>query len=151
MIEQFSLVTGLSDHTQDNTTALTSVATGASIIEKHVILDRSHGGPDDSFSLEPNELAALFTDTKVAWEALGRVDYGHKSSEKGNVKFRRSLYVVKSLKQGETVTHEHIRSIRPGFGIVPKHLSKIIGSTARINMEKGTAVKHDNLLTSDNT
>jgi len=84
MIEQFSLVTGLSDHTQDNTTALTSVATGASIIEKHVILDRSHGGPDDSFSLEPNELAALFTDTKVAWEALvsSSPKIGHSISRK---------------------------------------------------------------------
>ena len=87
MIQRFSLVTGLSDHTLDNTTAITSVAMGASIIEKHFTLDRSGGGPDDSFSLEPVELAALCKDSKTAWAALGQVDYGRKSSEQDNVKF----------------------------------------------------------------
>ena len=94
MIERFGLVTGLSDHTLDNTTAITSVALGASIIEKHFTLNRNGGGPDDSFSLEPVELAALCQGAKTAWAALGRVDYGRKSSEQGNVKFRRSLYFV---------------------------------------------------------
>ena len=78
MIQRFGLVTGLSDHTLDNTTAITSVAMGASIIEKHFTLDRSGGGPDDSFSLEPAELTALCKDTKTAWAALGQVDYGRK-------------------------------------------------------------------------
>jgi pseudaminic acid synthase len=97
MIQRFGLVTGLSDHTLDNTTAIASVALGASIIEKHFTLDRSGGGPDDSFSLEPAELAALCHGARTAWEALGQVDYGRKSSEQGNVQFRRSLYFVKDL------------------------------------------------------
>ena len=87
MIQRFGLVTGLSDHTLDNATAITSVAMGAYIIEKHFTLDRSGGGPDDSFSLEPVELAALCKDSKTAWAALGQVDYGRKSSEQDNVKF----------------------------------------------------------------
>src|SRR5690606_22953560 len=91
MIQRFGLVTGLSDHTLDNTTAVTSVALGASLIEKHFTLDRSGGGPDDSFSLEPADLAALCRDSRTAWQALGKVDYGRKSSEQGNAQFRRSL------------------------------------------------------------
>ena len=101
LIKRFGLVTGLSDHTLDNTTAITSVAMGASIVEKHFTLSRSGDGPDDSFSLEPAELAALCQDSKTAWAALGKIDYGRKSSEESNVKFRRSLYFVKDLKAGE--------------------------------------------------
>lgn len=127
MIERFGLVTGLSDHTLDNTTAITSVALGASIIEKHFTLDRNGGGPDDSFSLEPVELAALCQGAKTAWAALGKVDYGMKSSEQGNVKFRRSLYFTKALKVGEPITHDAIRSVRPGFGLPPKFLNEVIG------------------------
>jgi pseudaminic acid synthase len=127
MIARFGLVTGLSDHTLDNTTAITSVAMGASIIEKHFTLDRSGGGPDDSFSLEPAELAALCKDSKTAWAALGQVDYGRKSSEERNVKFRRSLYFVKDLKAGDVITADAVRSVRPGFGLQPKNLLKIIG------------------------
>ena len=99
MKERFGLVTGLSDHTLDNTTAVASVALGASILEKHFTLDRNGGGPDDSFSLEPKGLAALCRDSKITWKALGAVNYGRKSSEVGNVKFRRSLYFVKNLKK----------------------------------------------------
>lgn len=127
MIQCHGLVTGLSDHTLDNTTAITSVALGASIIEKHFTLDRSAGGPDDSFSLEPAELAALCRDSKTAWAALGKVDYGRKSSEQGNVQFRRSLYFVESLKAGAIITENSIRSVRPGFGLAPKNLSRLIG------------------------
>ena len=129
MIERFGLVTGLSDHTLDNTTAITSVAMGASIIEKHFTLDRSGGGPDDSFSLEPLELAALCQGAKTAWQALGKVDYGRKSSEQGNVKLRRSLYFVKNLKAGDVITRECIRSVRPGYGLAPKYMASVIGST----------------------
>lgn len=129
MIQRYGLVTGLSDHTLDNATAIASVALGASIIEKHFTLDRSGGGPDDSFSLEPAELAALCKDARTAWEALGKVDYGRKSSEQGNVHFRRSLYFVKELKAGDVITADSVRSVRPGFGIAPKHLDKIIGRT----------------------
>lgn len=127
MMQRFGLVTGLSDHTLDNTTAITSVALGASIIEKHFTLTRSGGGPDDSFSLEPQELEALCRDSKTAWASLGQVDYGRKSSEQGNVKFRRSLYFVKSLKAGDVVTEDAVRSVRPGFGLSPKYLADVIG------------------------
>ena len=127
MIGRFGLVTGLSDHTLDNTTAITAVALGASIIEKHFTLDRSGGGPDDSFSLEPNELANLCRDSKTAWQALGTVDYGRKSSEHGNVKFRRSLYFVKDMKAGDTITADSVRSVRPGYGLSPKYLAIILG------------------------
>ena len=127
MMQRFGLVTGLSDHTLDNTTAIASVVLGSSIIEKHFTLDRSGGGPDDSFSLEPSELTALCRDSKTAWAALGRVDYGRKSSEQGNVKFRRSLYFVKDLNAGDVVTKDAVRSVRPGYGLAPKYKDEIVG------------------------
>ncbi len=145
MIQRHGIVTGLSDHTLDNTTAITSIALGASIIEKHFTLDRSAGGPDDSFSLEPAELVALCRDTKTAWSALGVVDYGRKSSEQGNVKFRRSLYFVKDLQVGDEITADAVRSIRPGFGIPPKFLEKIIGQRATRLIQKNTPVTFDDL------
>lgn len=138
MIERFGLVTGLSDHTLDNTTAIVSVAMGASIIEKHFTLDRNGGGPDDSFSLEPAELAALCRDSKTAWAALGRVDYGRKSSEQGNVKFRRSLYFVKDLKAGDVITEDAVRSVRPGFGLPPKYIAKVIGKKVKLDIKANT-------------
>lgn len=141
MIDRFGLVTGLSDHTLDNTTAITSVALGASLIEKHFTLDRNGGGPDDSFSLEPNDLAALCRDTKTAWQALGKVDYGRKSSEQGNIKFRRSLYFVKDIKAGEVITEDVVRSVRPGYGIAPKFFTKIIGKKMVNDADAFTAVK----------
>ncbi|MGJ8652864.1 MAG: pseudaminic acid synthase [Opitutaceae bacterium] len=140
IIERYRLVTGLSDHTLDNTTAIASVVMGASIIEKHFTLDRSGGGPDDSFSLEPTELSALVADSRTAWKALGAIDYGRKSSESGNVKFRRSLYFVKDMSAGEVVTSEHVRSIRPGYGLAPKFLSEVIGKKTTAAVCVGTAV-----------
>ena len=141
MMQRFGLVTGLSDHTLDNTTALTSVALGASIIEKHFTLNRSGGGPDDSFSLEPAELAALCRDSKTAWAALGQVDYGRKSSEQGNAKFRRSLYFVKNMSIGEILTPDSVRSLRPGYGLKPKELDRIIGRKLATNVFFGQPVK----------
>lgn len=141
MIARFGLVTGLSDHTLDNTTAIASVVMGASIIEKHFTLDRSGGGPDDSFSLEPADLAALCRDSKTAWAALGKVDYGRKSSEQGNVKFRRSLYFVKDLKAGDVITADAVRSVRPGFGLAPKMLDGIIGRRVAFDVRAHTAVR----------
>ena len=143
MIDRFGLVTGLSDHTLDNTTAITSVALGASIIEKHFTLDRSAGGPDDSFSLEPREMTALCQGAKIAWSALGKVDYGRKSSEQGNVKFRRSLYFVKDIKAGDVITEDCVRSVRPGIGLEPKKLAAILGKSVRYNVEMNTAVTRD--------
>lgn len=145
MIDRFGLVTGLSDHTLDNTTAITSVALGASLIEKHFTLDRSGGGPDDSFSLEPPEMAALCRDAKTAWSALGKVDYGRKSSEEGNVQLRRSLYFVKDLTAGEVITSDAVRSVRPGFGLAPKHLESVIGKVVKSDVLLATPLAWDNL------
>lgn len=140
MMERFGLVTGLSDHTLDNTTAIASVVLGASLIEKHFTLDRNGGGPDDSFSLEPAGLAALCRDSKTAWKALGSIDYGRKSSEQGNVQFRRSLYFVKELNAGDVVSTDSLRSVRPGFGLAPKHLNRVVGQTLKTNVEANTPV-----------
>lgn len=129
MKNRFGLVTGLSDHTIENTTAIASIALGASVIEKHFTLNREAGGPDDSFSLEPKDLNALCRDAKMAWSSLGSVNYGQKSSERGSIKFRRSLYFVKNLKKGQLITEDVVKSIRPGFGIAPKFLSQLIGKS----------------------
>jgi pseudaminic acid synthase len=131
MIQRFGVPTGLSDHTLDNTTAIASIAMGACLVEKHFTLDRKGGGPDDSFSLEPGELAALCRGVRTAHEALGEVNYALKSSEQGNIKFRRSLYFVKALAPGEKITADAVRSVRPGYGIAPKYLDKVIGRRAR--------------------
>ena len=141
MIQRFGLVTGLSDHTLDNTTAIASIALGASIIEKHFTLDRSGGGPDDSFSLEPNDLEHLCQSSNIAWSSLGTVDYGRKSSEQGNMMFRRSIYVVKDIAAGEILTVENIRSIRPGFGLAPKNYKELLGKVAKIDIRCGSAMK----------
>lgn len=143
MAARFGVVTGLSDHTLDNTTAIASVALGAAIIEKHFTLDRQGGGPDDSFSLEPPEMQQLCTDARTAWEALGRVEYGRKSSEQGNVIFRRSLYFVQDIPAGEVVTAEAVRSVRPGHGLAPKHLDAVIGRRVRADVAANTAVRWD--------
>ena len=140
MQKKFNLVTGLSDHTIDNITAITSVALGASIIEKHVTLDRNGGSPDDSFSLEPEGLSQLCSGVKISWESLGKINYGRKSSERNNTKFRRSLYFVKNIEKGNVILPEHIKSIRPGFGLPPKFLNEILGKRVVKNIERGTKV-----------
>ena len=146
MAQRFGLVTGLSDHTLDNTTAIASVAMGASIIEKHFTLDRSTGGPDDSFSLEPAELAALCLGARTAWDAMGAVDYGRKSSEQGNIMFRRSLYFVQDMAQGEEVTAECVRSVRPGYGAAPKFLPEVLGRRVNKAIKACTPVRMDDLV-----
>lgn len=118
MQQKFDLITGLSDHTIDNTTAIASVALGASIIEKHVTLDRNGDGADDSFSIESEELSQLCSEAKTAWESLGKIDYGRKSSEQTNVKFRRSLYFVKDIKAGEIITGSHVKSLSSTFSLL---------------------------------
>ncbi len=143
MMQRFGLVTGISDHTLGNATAIAAVALGASIIEKHFTLDRTGGGPDDSFSLEPTELAALCQDAKTAWQASGKVDYGYKSSEQGNVKYRRSLYFVKALNAGDVITADAVRSVRPGYGLAPKFIDQVIGKKTNANVKINTPVKLD--------
>ena len=146
MIQRFGLVTGLSDHTIDNTTAIASVAMGASIIEKHFTLDRNGGGPDDSFSLEPTDMASLCASAKTAWMALGQIDYGRKSSEQGNAQFRRSLYFVSNLAAGAVVKAQDVRSVRPGLGLAPKHIDSVIGRCVRSEVSFGTPVTWEKLL-----
>ena len=145
MIARFGCVTGLSDHTLDTTTAIAAVSLGASIVEKHITLDRNGGGPDDSFSLEPCDLGALVRGTRTAWEALGRVDYGRKSSERGNAVFRRSLYFVRDLAAGEVITPDSVRSVRPGFGAAPKHLEAILGRRVNVAVRAETPVQLDQI------
>lgn len=145
MAARFGCVTGLSDHTLDNTTAIAAVALGAALIEKHVTLDRTGGGPDDSFSLEPADLEDLTRSARTAWEALGQVDYGRKSSERANTVFRRSLYWVQDIAAGETVTAAHVRSVRPGYGAAPKHYDRVIGAVARVAIRAPAPVRLEDL------
>ncbi|MDG1847201.1 MAG: pseudaminic acid synthase [Candidatus Marinimicrobia bacterium] len=145
MKERFGLVTGLSDHTIDNTIAIASIGLGAAIIEKHVTLNRNGNGPDDSFSLEFNELKNLCQSTLLAWQSLGKINYELKSSERGNIKFRRSLYFVKNISKGEVITKDHVKSIRPGYGMPPKELKNIIGKKMLINVERGSAVRSSDI------
>lgn len=137
---KFNVLTGLSDHTLDNATAITAVALGACMIEKHVTLDRAGGGPDDSFSLEEPELTLLCEQALTAWQALGTENYARQSSESGNIIFRRSLYVVKDIKAGERFTADNVKSIRPGYGLAPKHIDAVLGSIAKTNISRGTAL-----------
>lgn len=143
MQQRFGLLTGLSDHTLDNTTAIASVALGANIIEKHVTLNRNGGGPDDSFSLEEPELIHLCEASRTCWKSLGQVDYGRKSSEEGNAQFRRSLYFVKPLKAGDTITRDSVRSVRPGYGLPPKMYDQVIGKKVTQDVEYATAISLD--------
>lgn len=141
--QRFGVPVGLSDHTLNNVSAIASVALGATVIEKHFTLDRKAGGPDDSFSLEPVDLEQLCRDARIAWEAMGTVDYGLKSSERANAVFRRSLYAIQDIKKGSVITADHVRSIRPGHGLAPKHLDAVIGAIAREDIPRATAMRWD--------
>ena len=140
MQKRFGLITSLSDHTIDNTTAITSVPLSVSIIEKYVTLDRNGGGPDDSFSLEPKELKQLCVGAKTAWESLGQIDYGRKSSEQANVKFRRSIYAIQYIKRGEQLTEENVKRIRPKFCLAPKYWNEVISSIATSDIIRGEPI-----------
>jgi len=140
LASRYPVVVGLSDHTLGTTAAVTAVAMGACFIEKHFTLSRKDPGPDSAFSLEPNEFKTLCQSSHDAWSALGKVGYVQKESEKINTLFRRSLYFVKDIKKGGTVTTDNIRSIRPGFGLAPKHFQEIIGKTLLNDVERGNPV-----------
>lgn len=140
MRNKFGVNVGLSDHTLDNITAISAVALGAVMVEKHITLDRNGGGPDDSFSLEESGLMELCSSTKTAWKSLGKVNYERTEAEKGNVKFRRSLYFVRALQAGETITENDIRSVRPGFGLPPKYFDKVIGSKVTRSVQENSPV-----------
>ncbi len=136
--QAFGCVSGLSDHTHGSAVAVASIALGGAVVEKHFTLARSDGGPDAAFSLEPQEFAALVTDCKRAWSAMGRVNYDLCGSEKGSMVFRRSLYVTKDIGAGEAFTRENVRSIRPGFGMAPRHLPEILGACASRDLKRGS-------------
>ena len=143
MIQSFNIPVGLSDHTLDNTTAIASIILGACVIEKHFTLNRNGGGPDDSFSLEPADLQHLCQGAKTAWRALGKVDYGRKSSEQGNAQFRRSLYFVKDMKAGDVIDESCIRSVRPGYGLAPKYFDELMGRITKCDIMANTATSMD--------
>ena len=140
MARRFGVVAGISDHTLSNNTAIASIALGASIVEKHFTLDRQGGGPDDSFSLEPDDLKKLCATTKEVWEALGDISYDLRSSEMPNIKFRRSLYFVKDMIAGEEIKPDCVRSIRPGYGLPPKMITEVIGAIVKTPVSFGTPV-----------
>jgi N-acetylneuraminate synthase len=140
---EFGCPIGLSDHTLGVEVAIAAVALGACLIEKHFTLRRADGGPDSAFSLEPDELAALVRGARAAFEALGTGAPARSEVEQGSLVFRRSLYVVRDIQQGETFTAENVRSIRPGFGLPPRHLPEILGRHARRALARGTALTWD--------
>ncbi len=146
LAERFDAAIGLSDHTKGIAVSVAAIAMGAALVEKHVTLDRADGGPDADFSLEPRELQDLTEGCRTAWQALGRVDYTRKPSEKNNMVFRRSLYVVEDVKAGEPFTTGNLRSIRPGYGLAPKHLPEVLGRKARSDVKRGTALTEDLIL-----
>jgi len=143
--ERFDVVVGLSDHTLGTTVSIASVALGACVIEKHVTLSRTDKGPDSDFSLEPAELKRLCVESKDAWAALGVAGYERKPVEESSMKFRRSIYVVKSIRIGETFTADNIRRIRPGFGLAPKYIDEILGKSATCDIDYGTALRWEHV------
>jgi N-acetylneuraminate synthase len=143
LADKFGTVVGLSDHTFGSAVAVASIALGGCVVEKHFTLRRADGGPDSAFSLEPEEFATLVTDCKRAWRALGRVNYDLCGSEHGSVKFRRSLYVVADVAEGEELTSANVRSIRPGYGLAPKLLPQVLGRHAARPLKRGTALQAD--------
>ena len=139
----FECVSGLSDHTPGTAAAVASIALGGSIIEKHFTLSRAEDGPDAAFSLEPHEFKALVADCRNAWKAVGRVAYDLLGGERANVKLRRSLYVVADVTAGEELDRQNIRSIRPGFGLPPRHLPEVLGKRATRDLKRGERLSWD--------
>lgn len=139
--ERYDLPIGLSDHTMGSEVAIAAVALGAAVVEKHITLARADGGPDAGFSLEPAEFKTLVDGVRIAQRALGHREYGRTQSEAPNLAFRRSLYVVRDIAAGEVFTREHVRSIRPGYGLAPKHLDDVIGKKAASAISRGTALQ----------
>lgn len=141
--ERFGVITGLSDHTMGATVPVVATCFGAKIIEKHFILDRSIGGPDASFSMNEQEFTAMVKSVREAEKAMGVVDYQLTDKQAKGKDFSRSLYVVKDLKKGEVITEEHVKSIRPGFGLHPKYYNQIIGKKSNQDLEKGSRMSLD--------
>jgi len=143
MRELFDCEVGLSDHTMGAGVSVASIALRATIIEKHFTLNRSDGGVDSSFSMEPSEMKQLVLETEKAWQAMGEVSYGATEAEKKSIVFRRSLYVVKDLKAGDVLTADNVKAIRPGLGLAIKYLDIVLGSVIKQDVKCGTALSWD--------
>jgi N-acetylneuraminate synthase len=143
--ELFDCEVGLSDHTMGGGVSVASVALGATVVEKHFTLSRADGGVDSAFSMEPAEMAQLVVETERAWQALGQVAYGPTEAEKKSIQFRRSLYIVKDLKAGDTLTKDNVRAIRPGLGLSTKYYGVLLGKRVVRDIPRGTAASWDML------
>lgn len=143
MRELFGCEVGLSDHTMGIGVSVASVALGATVIEKHFTLARADGGVDSTFSMEPSELAQLVVETERAWQALGKVNYGATAAEEKSRVFRRSIYASADIAEGQPLTRDNTRIIRPGYGLSPKYLEQIIGRPARQAIKRGTPISWD--------
>jgi len=142
----FNCEVGLSDHTMGIGASIAAVSHGATIIEKHFTLNRSDGGVDSAFSLEPTEMKSLVIETERAWQSLGKITYGPTEDEKSSTVFRRSLYIAKDMKEGEVMSNENLRVVRPGMGLSPKYYETLLGKKVNRDLKKGTAVSWDILL-----
>ena len=143
LAEAFGVPVGLSDHTLGIATSVAAVALGACIIEKHFTLSRTDPGPDSAFSLEPQEFKVMVDAVRETEKAGGKVCYDISEHEKTSRVFRRSLFVVMDIEAGEEFTEENVRSIRPGYGLPPKYLSKVIGKRAKTEIKRGTPISWD--------
>lgn len=137
MKQRYRVKVGLSDHTMGHDVAVAAVALGATMVEKHFIMDRSIGGPDAAFSMEKDEFAAMVKAIRNVEKALGGVVYPTDPSKIKGREFSRSLYVIKDVKAGEVITEENVRSIRPGFGLHPKYLKDVLGKRFAKDCERG--------------
>ncbi|WP_420386059.1 pseudaminic acid synthase [Roseivirga sp.] len=146
MSQIFNCFTGLSDHTAGIGAAVASVPLGAKVIEKHFTISRADGGVDAAFSLEPNELEALVVETERAWQALGEVSYKVLNAERSSLRFKRSIYVVKDIEEGEELDESNIRVIRPGDGMEPKYFDLVLGAKAIKSIKRGTPLAWDIIL-----
>lgn len=142
---RFGVEVGLSDHTYGITVPVVATSLGATVIEKHFILDKSIGGPDADFSLDVKEFTEMVQAVRDAESAMGEVTYALSDKVEKNRKFARSLFVVKDIKAGETFSHDNVRSIRPGYGLHPKHLDAILGKKVKVDILRGTPLKLEDL------
>lgn len=145
MARKFNAPIGLSDHTLGTTVPIAAVVLGACVVEKHFTISRALKGPDSAFSLEPAEFKTMVDAIRMTEKALGAPKLGPTDHERKNLVFRRSLFVVKNMKAGETFTCQNIRSIRPAYGLPPKHFNKVIGKRASHDLEEGTPLQWDDI------
>jgi N-acetylneuraminate synthase len=149
LAEAFDVPVGLSDHTLGIEVPVAAVCMGACIVEKHFTLSRSKPGPDSAFSLEPQEFAGMVKAIRIAEKALGEVHYGVSEQEAKSRVFRKSLFIAEDLKAGELLTRNNVRSIRPGYGLHPRHLKEVLGKRAASDLRKGIPLTRDMIARED--